>query len=149
VRDQLPDRHGMVGVHQHRTVGSAGAAALRLASPVPGALPFSSILSRSPNMFVFSAFALLYFFACSVSHVRWQRGQQVGIVRRESVRQKVRPRRNGSEGGCVEGRRRYSVLCRPRLMRSAVHEPRPTEYPYGAMGMFSKRWSSRELPFTR
>ena len=41
------------------TSGSAGAAALRLASPVPGALPFSSILSRSPNMFVFSAFALL------------------------------------------------------------------------------------------
>ena len=39
------------------TSGSAGAAALRLASPVPGALPFSSILSRSPNMFVFSAFA--------------------------------------------------------------------------------------------
>ena len=33
--------------------------ALLLASPVPGALPFSSILSRSPNMFVFSAFALL------------------------------------------------------------------------------------------
>ena len=41
------------------TSGSAGTAALRLASPVPGALPFSSILSRSPNMFVFSAFALL------------------------------------------------------------------------------------------
>ena len=41
------------------TSGSAGAAVLRLASPVPGALPFSSILSRSPNMFVFSAFALL------------------------------------------------------------------------------------------
>ena len=41
------------------TSGSARAAALRLASPVPGALPFSSILSRSPNMFVFSAFGLL------------------------------------------------------------------------------------------
>ena len=41
------------------TSGSAGAAALRLASPDPGAVPFSSILSRSPSMIGFSAFALL------------------------------------------------------------------------------------------
>ena len=41
------------------TSGSAAAAALRLTSPDPGAVPFSFILSRSPSMVRFSAFALL------------------------------------------------------------------------------------------
>ena len=41
------------------TYASGGAAALRLPSQDGGAVLFSFILSRSPNMFVFSAFALL------------------------------------------------------------------------------------------